>query len=75
MLSTIKKGASGGDLKDGNLKDGADAQAEIERFCDWLMRGAGHGPRLMPCGAVSWLYRATVVVCAETGAAVCDVVC
>ena len=43
MLSTIKKGASCGDLKDGNLKDGADAQAEIERFCDWLMRGAGQG--------------------------------
>ena len=42
MLSTIKKGASGGNVY-GNLKDGADAQAEIERFCDWLMRGAGQG--------------------------------
>ena len=68
MLSTIKKGASGGDLKDGNLKDGADAQAEIERFCDWLMRGAGHGPRLMPCCAVScqvwWGVQKPALLCA-----------
>ena len=72
MLSTIKKGASGGDLKDGNLKDGADAQAEIERFCDWLMRGAGQmdTPDAVRCCIVP-----CVVVCAETGAAVCDVVC
>ena len=56
----------------GNLKDGADAQAEIERFCDWLMRGAGQmdTPDAVRCCIVP-----RVVVCAETGAAVCDVVC
>ena len=71
MLFTIKKGASGGDVY-GNLKDGADAQAEIERFCGWLMRGAGQmdTPDAVRCCIVP-----RVVVCAETGAAVCDVVC
>ena len=56
----------------GNLKDGADAQAESERFCDWLMRGAGQmdTPDAVRCCIVP-----RVVVCAETGADVCDVVC
>ena len=71
MLFTIKKGASGGGAY-GNIMDGADAQAEIERFCDWLMRGAGQmdTPDAVRCCIVP-----RVVVCAETGAAVCDVVC
>ena len=33
---TIKNGAGGAHVY-GNLKDGADAIAEVERICDWLM--------------------------------------